>query len=41
MENVVINAMLALKLEQILSVEADFWLRLQNDYDLAIARQNK
>ena len=34
-----INAMLALKLEQILSIEAGFWLRLQNDYDLAIARQ--
>ena len=34
-----VNAMLALKLEQILSIEAGFWLRLQNDYDLAIARQ--
>ena len=34
-----VNAVLALKLEQILSIEAGFWLRLQNDYDLAIARQ--
>ena len=32
------NAMLALKLERLLGIESDFWLRLQNSYDLNVAR---
>jgi antitoxin HigA-1 len=35
-----ISAMVALKLEELLGIEAGFWLRMQNDYDLAIARRN-
>lgn len=34
-----ISAMLALKLEKQLNVSASFWLRLQIDYDLKIARK--
>ncbi len=34
-----VSAMLAIKLEQIFNVEADFWLRVQNGYDLIKARQ--
>jgi antitoxin HigA-1 len=34
-----ISAMLALKLEKKLKIEASFWLRLQVDYDLKIARR--
>jgi addiction module HigA family antidote len=34
-----ISAMLALKLEKQLGVSAAFWLRLQVDYDLKIARK--
>ena len=33
-----VNAMLALKLESLLGIESDFWLRLQNSYDLDMAR---
>jgi antitoxin HigA-1 len=34
-----ISAILALKLEQQLGIEADFWMRLQIDYDLKMARK--
>lgn len=34
-----ISAMVALKLEKQLGVSASFWLRLQMDYDLKIARK--
>ena len=33
------SAMLALKLEDQLGIEADFWMRLQIDYDLKLARR--
>ena len=33
-----VNAVLALKLERLLGIESDFWLRLQNGYDLKVAR---
>ena len=33
-----VNAMLALKLERLLGIKSDFWLRLQNSYDLDMAR---
>jgi HTH-type transcriptional regulator/antitoxin HigA len=34
-----ISALLALKLEKQLGISAAFWLRLQIDYDLKIARK--
>lgn len=34
-----VSAMLALKLEKQLGINAAFWLRLQIDYDLKIARK--
>ena len=34
-----VSAMLALKLEKQLGVSASFWLRLQIDYDLKMARK--
>jgi addiction module HigA family antidote len=34
-----VSAMLAIKLEEVFQVEADYWLRVQNGYDLAIARR--
>jgi addiction module HigA family antidote len=34
-----ISALLALKLEQQLGIKADFWMRLQIDYDLKLARR--
>jgi addiction module HigA family antidote len=33
-----VSASLALKLEKLLGIEAEYWLRVQSDYDLAIAR---
>ncbi len=33
-----ISALLALKLETVLEIEAEFWMRLQINYDLAQAR---
>ena len=33
-----VNAMLAIKLERLLGIKSDFWLRLQNSYDLDVAR---
>lgn len=33
-----VNAPLALKLEALLGIEADFWMRVQSAYDLEIAR---
>lgn len=35
-----VNAVLALKLHKELSISAEFWLRLQIDYDLFHARKN-
>ncbi len=34
-----VSALLALKLEQQLGIEAGFWMRLQVDYDLKIAKK--
>ena len=34
-----VSAMLALKLEQVFRVEADYWLRVQSSYDLVKARE--
>jgi addiction module HigA family antidote len=34
-----VSALLALKLEQQLGIKADFWMRLQVDYDLKLARR--
>ncbi len=34
-----ISAILAIKLEVLLGISADFWMRVQSGYDLAIARQ--
>ncbi len=34
-----ISALLALKLEKQLDIEAGFWMRLQIDYDLKVARK--
>ena len=34
-----ISAIIAIKLEAFLGISADFWLRVQVGYDLAIARQ--
>ena len=34
-----VSALLALKLEQVFGVEADYWLRVQSGYDLAKARR--
>ncbi|MEP7238882.1 MAG: HigA family addiction module antitoxin [Ferruginibacter sp.] len=34
-----ISARIALKLEKELDIEADYWLRLQMNYDLAIAKK--
>lgn len=34
-----ISAVLALKLEKQLGIKADFWMRLQVDYDLKLARR--
>ncbi len=34
-----VSARIALKLEKELGIEADFWLRLQVAYDLAVARK--
>jgi antitoxin HigA-1 len=33
-----VNASLALKLEELLGIEADFWMRVQSAYDLEMAR---
>jgi addiction module HigA family antidote len=33
-----VSAMLALKLEKVLGIDADYWLRVQSGYDLALAR---
>lgn len=35
-----ISALLALKIEQQLGIDADIWMRLQVDYDLEIARKH-
>ena len=34
-----VSAMLAIKLEQQLGIDAAFWLRIQMDYDLEMARK--
>ena len=34
-----INAQMAIKLEKLLGIDADFWLRIQMAYDLAIAKR--
>jgi addiction module HigA family antidote len=34
-----VSALLALKLEKNLGIDARFWMRLQTDYDLKIARR--
>lgn len=34
-----VSAMLAIKLEQVFGVEADYWLRVQAGYDLTKARK--
>jgi addiction module HigA family antidote len=34
-----VSAMLALKLEQVFGLDADYWLRVQSGYDLAKARR--
>ena len=34
-----ISALMALKLEKLFSIEAQFWLNAQNSYDIWIARQ--
>jgi antitoxin HigA-1 len=34
-----ISALVALKLEALLKISASFWLRLQSDYDLSVAKQ--
>jgi antitoxin HigA-1 len=33
-----VSASLALKFEKLLGIEAEYWLRVQSSYDLAIAR---
>jgi antitoxin HigA-1 len=33
-----VSATLALKLEKLLDIEAEYWLRVQSSYDLALAR---
>jgi HTH-type transcriptional regulator/antitoxin HigA len=35
-----LSALTAFKLEQLLGISAEFWLRLQMDYDLQIVRRN-
>jgi addiction module HigA family antidote len=34
-----INASMAVKLEEVLGISAGFWIRLQGEYDIAMARQ--
>lgn len=34
-----VSALLALKLEQLLGISAAFWMRLQVDYDLKVAKK--
>jgi antitoxin HigA-1 len=34
-----VSATLALKLEKLLGIEAEYWLRLQSSYDLTVARR--
>jgi antitoxin HigA-1 len=34
-----VSAFLALKLERFFDIDADYWLRIQNGYDLVLARQ--
>lgn len=34
-----VSATLALKLEQVFGIDADYWLRVQSGYDLSKARQ--
>jgi antitoxin HigA-1 len=34
-----INASMAIKLEEVLGISAGFWIRLQGEYDIAVARQ--
>ena len=34
-----VSAILAIKLETFLGISADYWMRVQSGYDLAIARQ--
>ena len=34
-----VSAMLALKLEQVFGIQADYWLRVQSGYDLVKARE--
>ncbi|WP_217603471.1 HigA family addiction module antitoxin [Chitinophaga sp. GbtcB8] len=35
------TAVLAIKLEEVLDIDAEFWLQLQNEYDLTIERNKK
>lgn len=34
-----VSAMLAIKFEKLLGIDAAFWLRMQNDFDLAVAKK--
>jgi HTH-type transcriptional regulator/antitoxin HigA len=34
-----LNASLAIKLEKALGISAEFWIRLQGEYDLAVERK--
>jgi addiction module HigA family antidote len=34
-----VNAVLAIKLEKLLGIEAEYWQRVQSAYDLAVARR--
>ncbi|MEO6039783.1 MAG: HigA family addiction module antitoxin [Saprospiraceae bacterium] len=34
-----VSAQMALRLEALLSIDADFWMRVQSAYDLAVERQ--
>lgn len=34
-----VSVQMALRLESVLGIDADFWLRVQSAYDLAIERQ--
>jgi len=36
-----ITAALAIKLEEVLDIDAEFWLHLQNEHDLTIVRNKK
>jgi antitoxin HigA-1 len=34
-----VNAVMAVKLQQLLEIEAEFWMRVQSEYDINMARR--